>query len=67
MKSSKGIKNELYKYIDSIDNEKTLWMLREDVMAYLKKEKETETKDKLTAEEISKINTGLEQIENEEP
>ena len=66
MKSSKEIKKELHEYIDSIDDEETLWLVREDVVEYLKKEKEPEAEDNLTAAEISEINKGLEQIENGE-
>lgn len=39
MKSSKEIKKELHEYIDSIDDDETLWMLHEHVVEYLKKEK----------------------------
>lgn len=67
MKSSKEIKKEIHKYIDSIDDEDTLWMVREDVVEYLKKGK-TKMKDEveeiLSEEEISEINTGLKEIEN---
>ena len=68
MKSSKEIKKELHEYIDSIDDEETLWMVHEDVVEYLTKKKETvlEAEESLTAGEISEINKGLEQIENGE-
>lgn len=37
MKSSKEIKKELHEYIDEMEDEETLWMLREDMVEYLKK------------------------------
>jgi hypothetical protein len=67
MKSSKEIKKELHEYIDSIDDEETLWMVREDVVEYLKKEKlEDNEEEDVTEEQISEIKTGLQQIENGE-
>ncbi len=66
MKSSKELKKEIHEYIDSIDDEETLWMVHENVVEYLKKGKEIEVEDNLTAEEVSEINTGLDQIENGE-
>jgi hypothetical protein len=39
MKSSKEIRKELHEYIDTIQDEETLWMVHEEVVAYLKKEK----------------------------
>ena len=65
MKSSKDLKKELHEYIDRIDDDETLWMVHEDVAEYLKKGKVTEDDD-LTDDEISEINTGLKQIENDE-
>lgn len=66
MKSSKELKKEIHEYIDSIDDEETLWMVHENVVEYLKRGKEIEVEDNLTAEEVSEINTGLDQIENGE-
>jgi len=67
MKSSKEIKKELHEYIDSIDDEETLWMVREDVVEYLKKEKlEDNEEEDVTEEQISEIKTDLQQIENGE-
>jgi predicted transcriptional regulator len=67
MKSSKEIKKELHEYIDSIDDEETLWMVHEDVVEYLKKEKlEGNEEEDVTEEQISEIKTGLQQIENGE-
>ena len=37
MKTSKEIKKELHEYIDEMEDEETLWMLREDMVEYLKK------------------------------
>jgi len=37
MKSTKEIKKELHEYIDEMEDEETLWMLREDMVEYLKK------------------------------
>ena len=39
MKPSREFKKELHDYIDSIDDEETLGMLHEDVVAYLKKKR----------------------------
>jgi predicted transcriptional regulator len=66
MKSSEEIKKELHKYIDNIEDEETLWMLREDVVEYLKKEKAADQEEDLTDEEISEIKIGVEQIKNGE-
>ena len=66
MKSSKELKKKIHEYIDSIDDEETLWMVHENVVEYLKRGKEIEVEDNLTAEEVSEINTGLDQIENGE-
>ena len=56
MKSSKEIKKELHEYIDSIDDEETLWMVREDVVEYLKKEKLEDNEEEDVTEEIPPIN-----------
>ena len=37
MKSSKEIKKELHEYIDEMEDEEKLWMLREDMVDYLQK------------------------------
>ena len=69
MKSSKQIKKELHEYIDRIDDEETLWIVHEEVGEYLKKDKvklEDNTEEVLTEEEISEINTGLQQVKKGE-
>jgi predicted transcriptional regulator len=66
MKSSEEIKKELHEYIDNIEDEETLWMVHEEVVEYLKKEKTVSREDDLTEEEISEIKIGLEQIKNGE-
>ncbi|HEY5369394.1 MAG TPA: hypothetical protein VIJ75_10405 [Hanamia sp.] len=69
MKSAKKIKKEIHEYIDLIKDDETLWMVREDVVEYLKKEKtkmKDEVEEALSEEEISEINTGLKEIENGE-
>jgi predicted transcriptional regulator len=66
MKSSEEIKKELHEYIDNIEDEETLWMVHEEVVEYLKKEKEADQEEDLTEEEISEIKIGLEQIKNGE-
>ena len=67
MKTSEELKKELHEYIDSIDDEETLWMVHEEVAAYLKKDLvEENEEDDLTEEEISEIKIGLQQIENGE-
>ncbi|MGN6195226.1 MAG: hypothetical protein ACTHOB_09825 [Ginsengibacter sp.] len=66
MKSSEEIKKELHEYIDNIEDEETLWMVHEEVVEYLKKEKTASREDDLTEEEISEIKIGLEQIKNGE-
>ena len=64
MKSSKEIKKELHKYIDSIDDEETLWMVRDNVVAYLKKEKsEKEEEDYLTEDQEKQLNEAIRQAE----
>lgn len=51
MKSAKKIKKEIHEYIDLIKNDETLWMVREDVVEYLKKEKTEEQDDDCLTEE----------------
>ena len=64
MKSSKEIKKELHEYIDSIDDEETLWMVRDDVVAYLKKEKsEKEEEDYLTEDQEKQLNEAIRQAD----
>lgn len=64
MKSSKELKKELHEYIDSIDDEETLWMVREDVVAYLKKEKsEKEDEDYLTEDQEKQLNEAIRQAD----
>jgi hypothetical protein len=48
MKSSKEIKKELHEYIDNIEDEETLWMVHEEIVDYLKKEKVAEKEEDLT-------------------
>ena len=66
MKSSKEIKKELHEYIDSIDDEETLWILHEDMVEYITKkplEKEdeeylNEEQEKELAEAIKEVDAG---------
>jgi|GEM_PF-1201300 len=51
MKSAKKIKKEIHEYIDLIKDDETLWMVREDVVEYLKKEKTEEQDDDCLTEE----------------
>lgn len=51
MKSAKKIKKEIHEYIDLIKDDETLWMVREDVVEYLKKEKTEEQDDNCLTEE----------------
>ena len=67
MKSSEEIKKELHEYIDSIDDEETLWMVREDVVEYLKKDKsEKEEEEYLTEEQEKQLDEAIRQADAEE-
>lgn len=60
MKSSKEIKKELHEYIDSIDDEETLWMVHEDVAEYLTKSKmEKQDDDYLTEEQQNQLDEAI--------
>lgn len=64
MKSSKEIKKKLHEYIDSIDDEETLWMLHEDVVEYIKKEKtEQQEDDYLTDEQEKELSEAIKQVD----
>jgi predicted transcriptional regulator len=65
MRSSKEIKKELHEYIDNIEDEETLWMVREDLVEYLKKEKleEEEEEDYLTEDQKQQLNEAIRQAE----
>ncbi len=65
MKTPEEIKKELHEYIDSINDEKTLMMVHEEVTAYLKKSMADE-EEELTEEQILEIRKGLKQIEKGE-
>ncbi len=65
MKTSQEMKRELHEYIDSINDEKTLMMVHEEVSSYLVKE--TADKDEeLTKQQMLEIGEGLDQIEKGE-
>ena len=67
MKFSKEIKKELHEYIDSIDDEETLWMLQEDVVEYIKKEKtEEQDDDYLTEEQQKQLDEAIRQADTGE-
>ena len=67
MKSSKEIKKELHEYIDSIDDDETLWMVHEDVVEYLKKEKvEENEEEELTGKQIREFDKAIKEMENGE-
>ena len=66
MRSSKEIKKELHEYIGNIEDEETLWMVREDLVEYLKKEKleeEEEEEDYLTEDQKQQLNEAIRQVE----
>ena len=60
MKSSKELKKELHEYIDSIDDEETLWMVHEEVVEYMKKEKVV---DELTKEQELQLEEAIRQAD----
>jgi len=61
MKSSEQLKKELHEYIDSIEDEKTLMMVHEDLVEYLKKGKvgKNEEKDYLTEEQEKQLDEAI--------
>jgi len=63
MKSSEQLKKELHEYIDSIDDEETLWMVREEIVEYIKKENLLEEDDNndLTEEQNKRLNEAIRQ------
>ena len=63
MKSSKEIKKELHEYIDSIDDDETLWMVHEDVVEYLKKDSIQQDEDYLTEEQESQLKEAVRQVD----
>lgn len=65
MKTSQEMKKELHEYIDSIDDEKTLLMVHEEVCSYLIKEIDDEDEE-LNEQQMSEISKGLDQIEKGE-
>ncbi|MDQ2719163.1 MAG: hypothetical protein M3Z26_05315 [Bacteroidota bacterium] len=67
MKSSEELKKELHEYIDSIDDEETLWMVHEDVVEYFKKEKaEKEDEEELSEQQIHEFDKAIKEMENGE-
>ena len=64
MKSSKELKKEIHEYIDSIDDEETLWMVHENVVEYLKKGKlEKEDEDYLTEDQEKQLDEAIRQAD----
>ncbi len=64
MKSSEQLKKELHEYIDSIDDDETLWMVHEDVVEYLKKDaEEIDEEDYLTQEQQKQLKEAVRQVE----
>lgn len=62
MKSSSQIKKELHEYIDSIDDEKTLMMVHEEVSSYLKNDMMKEN-DELTKEQEKQLEEAIRQAD----
>lgn len=64
MKTSQQLKKELHEYIDSIDDEKTLLMVHEDISVYLKNDviKEDED-DELTEEQEKELEEAIRQAD----
>lgn len=65
MKTPAEIKRELHEYIDSINDEKTLMMVHEEVSSYLINEIADEDEE-LTEQQMLEIGKGLDQIEKGE-
>lgn len=65
MKSTEQLKKELHQYIDSIEDEKTLMMVHEDLVEYLKKGKveENEEEDYLTEEQEKQLDEAIRQAD----
>ncbi len=66
MKSSEQLKKELHEYIDSIDDEKTLLMVHEEVVDYLKTDAAKNEEEALTEEQIQEFNKIVKEMENGE-
>lgn len=62
MKTSQEMKKELHEYIDSIDDEKTLMTVHEEVSAYLKDDMIKEN-DALTEEQEKQLEEAIRQAE----
>lgn len=62
MKTTKEIKRELHEYIDSIDDEKTLMMVHEEVSSYLKDGVIREN-DELTKEQEKQLEEAIRQAD----
>jgi len=65
MKSSEQLKKELHEYIDSIEDEKTLMMVHEDLVEYLKMGKvgQNEEDDYLTEEQKKQLDEAIRQAD----
>ena len=64
MKSSKELKKEIHEYIDSIDDEETLWMVHENVVENLKKGKlKKEDEDYLTEDQEKQLDEAIRQAD----
>ena len=61
--SKENLKKELHLLIDKIDDEETLGMVKEDIVAYQKSTKEIDDLSDLTPEERAE----LEELANEDP
>ena len=60
---SKEVKSKIYKMIDSIEDEKTLQMVMEDVAYYASG---NEVADELTKEQLQELDEAISQAENDE-
>jgi len=65
MKSSEQLKKELHEYIDNIEDEKTLMMVHEDLVEYLKMGKvgQNEEDDYLTEEQKKQLDEAIRQAD----
>lgn len=65
MKSKKKLKEELYKLIDSIDDEHLLNVLKEDIVPYAIKNKfgKPEKDDDLTEEQVKEFDEAVKEME----
>lgn len=61
--SKENLKKELHQLIDNIDDEETLSMVKEDIVAYQKSAEEIDDLSDLTPEERAE----LEELANEDP